>query len=334
MASAIGDINGDGAADVVSVITDQLQFFLGDGEGGLSTMTESSNFNAGHAADICELDADDALDVAFAGTADGKLYEIGAAFSEGISHSVATEFATTTAGVRALRCSGRLVDGAPGLVHLSSNGQTLRLRPVTASGVGDSVDSVGVATGSSLLTVGDMNDDGVDDVVVGRTSSDGVLPAVQRVFGGVGGVFVGQESLLPILGVSGNGLSAIAIGDIDGDGNADLALAIANAIFVGYGDGLTGFSSTSSIPVNAVISSLVATDLDGDGADELVAAEAGPGPGGVRVLSEMGEQDVFYMESEFDVGRINVGDLNGDTVPDIVFHDVGNGLAEVVLSHP
>jgi hypothetical protein len=168
------------------------------------------------------------------------------------------------------------------------------------------------------FALGDVNGDGLLDLVVGGSSNVSVM------LGNGDGTFQA-----PILSETGE-LSAIVIRDLDGDGHPDLTGAAGAGVVgvaLGNGDGtfqpeLT-YSSGGYGP-----SSVVVADIDGDGhldmvvSNECVSGCNGYGPGELGVLLGNGDgtfQPVAtYASGGLDAESVAVVDLNGDGFPDLV----------------
>jgi hypothetical protein len=118
------------------------------------------------------------------------------------------------------------------------------------------------------LTSGDMDNDGITDLVVGVRSPDQI-----RILRGLGdGTFAFRSGI-----AAGGGPWMIVVGDLDGDGNLDVTSAnggSANgAILLGNGDGTLQAAVTHGIANDAISTDI--GDLDGDGDLDWILASYG-----------------------------------------------------------
>ncbi len=165
----------------------------------------------------------------------------------------------------------------------------------------DTTDWVSIASPADLIAAGDLDGDGVDDLI-------GIWP-------GQGGVWMkhssdGQWALLS------SPARSIAAGDLSGDGRADL-VGSWDGQGVFYRDSINGAWTLLASPAEKV----VAGDLDGDGLDDLVGIWLGQG--GVWMKSgKTGEWSLLSSTAN----DIAIGDMNGDGRADLVGTWDGQGV--------
>jgi len=127
--------------------------------------------------------------------------------------------------------------------------------------------------------------------------------------------------------------SAIAVGDLNGDGHTDLAFANYNvagtvSVLLNMGDGTFGTATTYAVGNSP--ESIAVGDLDGDGALDLVATNIDDNT--ISVLLNAGNgtfrAQVTYAAGN-SPGSVTVGDFNQDGLPDlaVVNDDLPNNLS-------
>lgn len=146
-----------------------------------------------------------------------------------------------------------------------------------------------------VLAAGDLNGDGMDDLVVTDEGHPTGLPHdfYTRLDGNIAAIVSNRASAAAIETVyqTHSGLFRPVLGDFDGDGRLDLAVAVQESpgeLLVFHGDGRGGFAPSRSVPWSIqpqLPAAHTAVDIDGDGRDDIVSAN------GRAVLLAFGTRD-------------------------------------------
>jgi hypothetical protein len=185
---------------------------------------------------------------------------------------------------------------------------------------------------ASRVALGDL--DGDDDLDLAVTAPD--INSVILLINDSNGVF----SDGPIINLE-DGAEDVAIGDLDGDGDLDLAVAahvLTDSGFRGYvhlvgNIGSLTFFHVDSLGFGEKVQSIAIGDLDGDGDLDLVVANKGfNSHSSVFVVENKGSfgfdiAQIFSNPHFQDVWDVAVGDLDGDTMLDLVVANGGAGGA-------
>jgi hypothetical protein len=177
--------------------------------------------------------------------------------------------------------------------------------------------------------VADFNNDGIPDIAVSYDGSPGTY-GVSVFFGTGGGSFKGALNLQ-----TGNLPEGLAVGDFNGDGNMDLAVANTQdasiTILLGNGDETFQPGITVSLAAGSHPYLVAAGDFNGDGLLDLAVACTGPvgGPGFVTVL--LGTSTPGSFEAPVNYGTIGhpaglaVADFDLNGTLDLAVSDAANG---------
>jgi hypothetical protein len=315
-AARAGDVNGDGAEEVIVTWTHQRgarhvvrMWAVRGGSGGFSTAFEWSPIDS-----TCVDEWEGAPRVIPAGDVNGDGYA-------DVLLSCPAGLGATTDGQGWLRLYLGDRSGLP---------STAAWERLGTSTSGDQLGEFGVA-------VGDWNGDGYSDLAVGNA-----LGGVEAHAGGPSGMGGGVFVFLPFSG-TGYRPTLAAAGDMDGDGWDDVVVGMPpDRVYVARGSA-GGLVAPTSPPITAswihgllgsaaaglsdpLIGRMVSPvgDLDGDGAGDLFLT-AGGSPDWWLVVSSAGAaatQPLLWTARDigWDDPRVVGGDLNRDGYGDLVVH--------------
>ncbi len=294
----VGDLDGDGDSDLVFVqpASNRVRVVWNDGDssprfrlGAVVVVGEGTSD-----AVIVDVDGDGLRDVVASNRNAHTFTVVGNLGSE--SFTVRSAHATTAwgpAGVAAADFTG------DGVLDVAVSGSIEdRVEVHAGDGAGGFGAGVGFVTGRgpSRLWAVDVDVDGWADLVVFNEMGSSVSVLRNR-GAGSGGAWLGFSS--SVIG-PGSGLRDVAVGDVEGDGDVDLVLAMPNGPRVWENDGAGVFAGVGG-PVGFGVSRVGLADLDGDRLPEVVGSSG-----------SAGTVWVYANESEPAVGVVCPGDATGD----------------------
>jgi len=221
---------------------------------------------------------------------------------------------------------------AAGLVAAACRSDsTAPAKTTTRRGFGSAVHygSNGISLGKTLIA--DLNGDGRKDVVVaGQQGGNAVLLAYyQNATGGLDG-----PTVIPVPNLA---LSSIAVGDLDGDGRTDVAVAGQGTLVLsGYFGRAYVFLQDPASHALAVKESVTVSnnypgdiaigDVNGDGRSDLVVSGlwvVAPDSGRLSVFYQqaggtLGPETISDAPGTESYGEVKIADMNGDGRNDIV----------------
>src|SRR6185437_11162001 len=173
-------------------------------------------------------------------------------------------------------------DGKLDVVAAANNGIAVMLGNGTG---GFSTTTYSAGTTPYAVAVGDFNGDGNLDVAPANETSNDVTVLLGN---GTGGFSAAPGSPFS----AGSGPDALAVGDFNGDGNLDLAVAIGNSLNVALlpGDGTGRFPSTMNVQALANPSGLAIGDFNGDGVPDIATVGLLANPSLAVLLNESATQ--------------------------------------------
>ncbi|HEY1985786.1 MAG TPA: FG-GAP-like repeat-containing protein [Terracidiphilus sp.] len=346
-ALALGDFNGDGLADfAVTSMNGGVTILLGNGDGTFATAANSpvmvgngpgavvsGDFNGDGRLDLAVANSDDATLTILLGNGDGSFMQApGSPITVGIQpRSIALDDFNSDGILDLAVANGK--DGTVTILLGNGDGTFYQAHksPVT----------VGMTPYS--LATGDLNGDGVPDVAVANGASN----AVTILVGNGDGTFT-QAPVSPV--TPGYAPTFVAIGDLNADGKADLAVVNNGnntvTILLNNGDGTFTQPAASPLKVGTSPYSIALGDFNGDGIPDVAVANAcGNGPsckassykGTVSILQGNGDGTFTPASiSAVPVGNwpisVAAADFSRDGIPDLAITNYSSGTVTVLLS--
>jgi len=267
----LGDVNNDGNPDLLTAHTSSSTVWLrlGDGQGGFAATGIATNAGtAPTSLALADVNHDGNLDLL--GTNYGsnavsvRLGSGGGSFSG--STTLSTGAATSPYGITVGDANE---DGHPDLFVINSgvsaNSITLFLGDGTGNFTGTPATNGGASPNS--LDMGDVNNDGHLDAVIGEFQAYSVTVRLGTGQGGFGSTIT-----VPMP----DGSSDVKLGDVNGDGNLDLVATIfqRRVLRVLLGDGTGNFNSATAqtVKVGQYPDGVLLADMDSDGDLDIVAS--------------------------------------------------------------
>ena len=241
----------------------------------------------------------------------------------------------TLAGVSSVAIGDLDGDGNLDLVASNGNATFPSVSVLLGNGDGTFRVAVNYETGAfpTFVAIGDLDGDGKPDLAVAAPGYVSTGPLVSVLLGNGDGTFAAKVDYR-----TGPGPNSVAIGDLNGDGKPDLAVANrgSNTVSVLLGNGDGTFTAKVDYGTGGDPHSVAIGDLNGDGKPDLAVASSGSST--VSVLLGKGD-GTFAAKADYATWccatSVAIGDLNGDGWPDLVAADTSqpNYFVSVLLGY-
>ena len=203
------------------------------------------------------------------------------------------------------------LDGKPDAVVVNQLSKTVSVL-LNAGGALASQQEYDIGRGGSAVTVADVNSDGWPDLVVANSDDNSVGILINKGFGS----FRTQATVAlttdtgPLYGPS-----AVAVGDINSDGNADIVVAdfLSDKVSLLLGSGYGQFPTQAHVSVGSRPQSVSLVDLNSDGKLDILVANSASNTVGVLLGNGNG---TFQAQVTVDAGSspktLVAADVNND----------------------
>jgi hypothetical protein len=328
-AAKVKDLDGDGLNDIAVVnLQGSLQLFFNNGAGTFERVSLNGLWPSGsstHDIDIGDLDGDGRNDIAVA-------------------------FSTQTGAVSVLLNQGNRIFSAPVNYNLCGASRGVAIGDLDRDGDNDLADvsgcsqagillnngqgifaftgAFGTGNASRSIAFGDFNSDGAKDIAYVNNGA-GINGSVTALFNNGDGTF-GPAMWL----YAGDLPDDLTVGDFDGDGNTDIAIANSyySQVFVLLNDSNGSFPGYIEITSVDAPTSITSADFNGDRRTDFAVTSWSTGR--LTVLLNQGAYN--FAGPTLSVGQspvdVTAGDLDGDLAPDLVAVNQGSGSITVLFS--
>ena len=284
---AIGDLDGDGKSDlaVANIGGSTVSVFRNTSTGaGVVSYAAKVDYTTGtlpYSVSIGDLDGDGKSDLAVANSTSNtvSVFRNTSTGAGVVSYAAKVDYVTGSAP-RSVAIGDLDGDGKSDLAvaNYNSNSVSVFRNTSTGAGVVSYAAKVDYTTGNNpeSVSIGDLDGDGQSDLVVANLTSV-TVSVLRNTSTGAG--MVGYAAKVDY--TTGSGARSVSIGDLDGDGKLDLAVAnyTSGTLSVlgntSTGAGVVSYAAKVDYTTGTQPISVSIGDLDGDGKSDMVVANNG-----------------------------------------------------------
>jgi len=328
------DVNGDGKLDILTANfgSTNASVLLGKGNGTFQGAVTFATGTNSRSATLGDVNGDGRLDIIAANfNSDNASVLLGTGGS-----AITATFSpqqTFAAGNGASSVALGDVNRDGKLDMVTANGQPSTASVLLGNGNGTFQTQVPFSTGTGTyprsVTLGDVNRDGILDIVTANRDSS----TVSVLLGNGNGTF---QTQVPFS--TGFSPRSVALGDVNGDGKLDIVTANNNSdtasVLLGNGNGIFQTQVPFSTGSNSNPRAVTFGDVDGDGNLDIITANNGDAK--VSVLLGNGN-GTFQGQQTLAVGSnpraVTLGDVNGDGNLDIITANFADNSVSVLLGN-
>ncbi|MEA5570640.1 FG-GAP-like repeat-containing protein [Calothrix sp. UHCC 0171] len=339
-ALSIGDINGDGEQDlaVANYISNNVSVLLGNGDG---TFANPINFTAGDGpsgVSIGDINGDRQPDLVVTNF-NGNNVSLLLGNGDG-TFAAPTNFTVASGSMDTARVTIGDInsDGKQDLAIVNYISSKILVLLGNGDGTFAAPTELTAENAPAAVSIGDINGDGKQDLAVAKYGyyGDTSVPNSNHIsvlLGHGDGTFAA-----PINFTAGDGPEGISIGDINGDGKQDLAVANYKSnnisVLLGNGDGkqdlvVTNYdANTISVLLNNQPQiQRRKHDFDGDGKADILWRNQTTGENAIWTVDNFQLRDAEFITPVPDVNWkiVTTGDFNGDGKADILWRNYSSG---------
>ena len=321
---AMADFDQDATIDLATASTDNngVLVFQGNGVGGFTTRKTFGVDQGPRFVALADLDGSGLPDMV---TANENGNSITVLRNKEDLYFARTDY-PVGAGPQAVAIGDLTGEGCADVVSANQRGRTLSVLLGNGDGTLRPGATLGFATGEEpwSVAIADLDHDAKADIVAGIRTASG---------GGVA-VFLGHGdgTFQPRAFYAALGPSFIAVGDVNGDGNADVAAAnLGGGVSVLLGDGSGRLQLRYLYPVRGEARGIAMSDLNGDGNQDLAVVDRVANEVSVLLGNGTG---AFTKKASYPVSLnpsfVAVGDLTTDGMPDLAVANTAGWLVSIL----